>query len=57
MSTWQLELAASKCIVMRIGKYINKSNYYFKDNLLQYYTYYKDLGIIFTDNLKCYTYI
>ena len=51
MSTWQLELA--KCKVMHIGKCINKSNYYLNDNLLKYYIYYKDLGIIFTDNLKC----
>ena len=43
---------------MRIGKCINKSNYYLNDNLLKYCTHYKDLGIIFTDNLKIvYTYI
>ena len=57
MSTCQLELATSKCKVMRIGKCINKSNYYLNDNLLKYYTYYKDIGIIFTGNLKCYTHI
>ena len=57
MSTWQLELATSTCKVMRIGKCINKSNYYLNDNLLKYCTYYKDLGIIFTDNLKLYTHI
>ena len=55
MSTLQLELATSKCKVMRIGKCINKSNYYL--NLLKYYTYYKGLSIIFRDNLKCYTHI
>ena len=27
------ELATSKCKVMRIGKCINKSNYYLNDNL------------------------
>ena len=37
MSTWQLELATSKCKVMRIGKCINKSNYNLNDNLLKYY--------------------
>ena len=42
---------------MRIGKNINKSNYYLNDNLLKYCTYYKDLGIIFSDNLKLYTHI
>ena len=42
---------------MRIGNCINKSNYYLNDNLLKYCTYYKDLGIIFTDNLKFYTHI
>ena len=57
MSTLQLELATSKCKVMRIGKCINKSNYYLNDNLLKYCTYYKDLSIIFRDNLKCYTHI
>ena len=57
MSTWQLELATSKCKVIRIGKCINKSNYYLNYNLFKYCTHYKDLGIIFTDNLKCYTYI
>ena len=57
MSTWQLEIATSKCKVMRIGKCINKSNYYLNDNLLKYCTYYKDLSIIFTDFIKCYIHI
>ena len=35
MSTCQLELATFKCKVMRIGKCINKSNYYHNDNLLK----------------------
>ena len=55
ISTWQLELVTSTCKVMRIGKCINESNYYLNDNLLKYCIYYKDLGIIFTDNLKLYT--
>ena len=54
MSTWQLELATSKYKGIRIGKCINKLNYYLNDNL-KYCTYYNDLGIIFTDNLKLYT--
>ena len=57
MSTWKLELATSKYKVMHIGKCINKSNYILTDNLLKYCTYYKDIGIIFTDNLKYYTHI
>ena len=36
MSTWELELTTSKCKVMRVGKCINKSNYYLNDNLLKY---------------------
>ena len=36
MPNWQLELATSKCKVMRIDKCINKLNYYLNDNLLKY---------------------
>ena len=47
---WQLNISLSKCAVMTLGK-VTPSTYFINNIQLENVTFYKDLGIIFLNNL------
>ena len=47
---WQLNISLSRCAVMTLGK-VTPSKYFINNIQLEHVTFYKDLGIIFENNL------
>ena len=52
MKRWELELSTTKCVVMRIGKKDPVLSYFINDFELPIYTFFKDLGITFNNNMS-----
>ena len=50
VNKWQLNISLSKCAVMTLGK-VTPSKYFINNIQLENVTFYKDLGIIFENNL------
>ena len=57
MKRWELEIAPTKCVVMRIGNKNPVHSYFINDFELHIHTSFKDLGITFNDNMSFNTHI
>ena len=52
MEIWELELAPKKCVVMRIGNMFPAHVYNLNRHTLPIQSSFKDVGIIFSDNMS-----
>ena len=57
MKRWELEIAPTKCVVMRICNKNPVHSYFINDFKLPIHTSFKDLGITFNDNMSFNTHI
>ena len=57
MKRWELEIATTKCVVMRIGIKNHVNSYFINDFELPIQTSFEDLGITFNDNMSFNTHI
>ena len=57
MKRWELEIAPTKCIVMRIGNKKPVHSHFINDFELPMYISFKDLGITFNANMSFNTHI
>ena len=57
MKRWELDIAPTKCVVMRNGNKNPVHSYFINDFELPIHTSFKDLGITFNDNMSGNTHI
>ena len=57
MKRWELQIAPTKCVVMRNGNKNHVHSYFINDFELPIHTSFKDLGITFNDNMCFNTHI